>query len=203
MGLDPGSLAFHGLWMLSAMGAAALSSVAVPVAPRLFGVAIGFAASFLLTPSGPAQIAALAALTAAIALAQLLRPRRIAPGLMALMAMIGAGALGGVWSALVAAQGLPRSVSAAAAVALLAGVATLAARRPTFAPEVLRDESLLIVLALALAVATAPAIASGWQAAASLNVAQPAQAVVLPAWTLVTVVGTCAIGGLCTWWVRR
>jgi hypothetical protein len=200
MNTDPDSVVFYGLWMLSAMGAVVFASMPASLRSRVSGLALGITAAVLLRSRPLADVGATGAVTAAVAVAQLLRPNTAG---LPIVVMTAAGALAGTWSTLLAAQGFSRALSTAAALALPIAVAILTIRRPTFAPERLRDESLVIVLALGLGLATAPAVLGGWQAAASLNAPQPAQAVALPAWTLATVVGTCAAGGLYTWWIRR
>jgi hypothetical protein len=199
--VDSSNLLFHGLWMLSAMGAAVFATAAAPVAARLSGFALGVGGGVVLSAGRLSDPALVGSLTAIVAAMQLLGSRTPLAGLVASTA---AGALAGVWSAVLTAQGLvPRSAAIGAAVALLGAVVILAVRREGFAAEPLRDEALSIVMTLGLALAVAPAVMSGWRAAASLNVAADSNAAALPAWTLATVAVTCALGGLHSWWARR
>ena len=76
------------------------------------------------------------------------------------------GALGGMLTAMTEVQGLHPMAALAAVSVLAATPAWLARVRPSFAPEVLRDEALLGLCLLGLVVAIVPGVTDGWQAAA-------------------------------------
>ena len=96
------------------------------------------------------------------------------------------------------------AAAAAVAVAPIAVSLFFSRRRPDFAPDVLREEALLVVFVLAVMVAAAPGIAAGWHSAVVLNLQQKeVTSQVVPAWTLFLTLGAAAIGGLYTVWMRR
>jgi hypothetical protein len=102
-------------------------------------------------------------------------------------------------------QGL-HPVAAIAAVAVLAATpAWLARMRPSFAPEVIREEALLGLCLLGLVVASVPGVTDGWQAAANLTIqpATPGPTTPVPTWTLALVGTATALGGVSSLWSRR
>jgi hypothetical protein len=136
--------------------------------------------------------------TAAVAVVALVRPRQ------ELVLAAAAGVLAGLWLSMLRAAGLPWAAAAPVAVVPLVVSAVCSRRNPRFAPPMVREEALLVVVVLAVVVAVAPAVAAGWQSATALNLQQkevPSQAV--PAWTLFLTLGSAVIGGLYAVWMRR
>ena len=108
------------------------------------------------------------------------------------------GAAAALWSRYLEVLGLPVWITVPVAAAMPAVAVWLSAVRPVFAPPRLREEGLLLVVALGLAVAFLPELVVGWQSASSLNtgslrepstVAQPA------AWALVAAAAAAVAGG--------
>jgi len=97
-------------------------------------------------------------------------------------------------------------MAALAAVSVLAATSAWLARvRPSFAPEVLRDEALLGLCLLGLVVAIVPGVTDGWQAAATLTIepAAPGPTTPVPTWTLALVGTATALGAVYSLWSRR
>ncbi len=82
--------------------------------------------------------------------------------------------------------------------------AWLTNHRPTFAPTVLREEALLILLIAGVVVGMAPTVAQGWQSAVALNMTTDtgAPGPLVPVWTLSFVGASVALGGLWSMWRR-
>lgn len=192
--------AFHALWMLCALGAIICAAASVPRPAHYVVMTLAFAATAVAVgPDRPPDVEWSGALAALAATTVVMWPRRTA------VAAAAAGALGGSWTALLELQGLPAWASAPVALALLALVAWLARTRPSFAPEPMREEALMILAVMGLGVAVLPGVLEGWQMAASLGAADqrdPAR-VALPPWTLVLVGASTALGALHSLWSRR
>ena len=192
------SLPFYALSMLCALGAVVLAAAPTPSRRSDVSAAALFCLGAAWTAwSGvpPAQV--LGCLAAAGSAAFLLRRtwNVTAAGL--------GGALAGVWSGVLATQGLTRWVAVPLALAVLT-VARVARRNPEFAPPQLRDEALVVVCALALGVALLPGVLDGWGAAQSLTV-QPAdmQRQLIPTWTLAMTSSALGLGAGYALWSRR
>ena len=192
------TLPFYALGMLCALGAVVLAAAPAPSrqgyasAAALFCLGAGWTA-WAGVP--PAQV--VGCLAAAGAAAFLLRPTWDVPA-----AGLG-GALAGVWSGVLATQGLIRWIAVPLAFGVLAA-ATIARRDPEFAPPQLRDEALVVICALSLGVAMMPGILDGWGAAQSLTV-QPAdqQRQAIPIWALAMTGAALGLGGGYALWSRR
>jgi hypothetical protein len=194
------TIAFHALWMLCALGTVVYSAAAARRARDLTALAIGFVVATIVTsPQRLPDPAWVGVLSAGIAMVALFRPR------FAVLAAAWGGALGGMLTALTEVQGLHPAASVGPVVVLVVTVVWLTRLRPTFAPDVLRDEALMAVCLLGLLVAIVPGVIDGWQAAANLTIepATPGPATPIPAWTL-TLVGTAtALGAVYSLWSRR
>jgi hypothetical protein len=137
-------------------------------------------------------------LTPAAAALYLLRPR-----LRVLPAAFG-GALAGMLAALLEVQGAPAAISPVAGIALVAAPIWLRRTRPSFAPEPLRDEAMLMVSVVGLSVAILPGVLDGWQAATTLAAGTERVATTsLPAWTVLLLLTTSSCGALYSVWSRR
>jgi hypothetical protein len=191
--------AFHALWMLCSLGAIICAAASAPCLVQYPVMVLAFAATAVAV--GPGRLPDVewsGALTALAAMSVVMWPRRTA------VAAAAAGALAGFWTALLELQGLPAWASAPAALALLALVIWLARTRPSFAPEPLREEALMILAVIGLGVAALPGVLEGWQLAASLGAADqrdPTRAA-LPSWTLVLVGASMVLGALHALWSR-
>lgn len=192
------TLLFLALWMLCGFGAAVFAAVAArgwwTVGIAVAGFVLGAVSAGPDLAVDPSWVATLAALVAVLALAW--------PGHWVLTALA-CGALAGIWSALLQAQGLPPTAAVPAAAAVPALSAWLANRRPVFAPPRLRDEALLAVVVLGAAVAVAPGVLDGWRTALTLAVDARSVGQSVPAWTVALSVGSLAGGGLYAAWSRR
>lgn len=137
-------------------------------------------------------------LVAGVAALQIFRPD------VRLLAPLCGGALAGMWSTLLRIQGLPLP-----AALLLAGIVPavslyLAARRPGFAPDALREDAMLAMVALGLAVATIPQVSAGWQSALALNREEKNSAnTIIANWVLVLSAASVVLGGLYSLLRRR
>ncbi len=185
--------------MLCALGAAVFAAAAASRLRGLAAAALGRAAGAAwAAPARLPDAAAIGALTALVAAGYLFRPR------VRLFCAAFGGLLAGLATALLEVQGLPVVLSPIAALLLVAIPAWLARTRPGFAPEVLRDESMLAIGLLGLAVAVLPGILDGWQAAATLAAAsERTVGAAVPLWTLVLLVTSSSLGALYSVWSRR
>ena len=119
-----------------------------------------------------------------------------------------AGLLGGIWTAVLAGQGLPPVAAVAAAGLLLAVSAFLRVRSAAFAPPALVEEALIFLGVVGIAAAALPGVAAGWRAAVNLSV-QGGQSTTagsetaLPVWTLAVASAALISGGLFSLWSRR
>lgn len=179
-----GAAVFAALQPMSraAVLACAAAFIAAAAWTRLFG-------------ASPAIIGSGVAMAAALHLVR--TPRPFYAGVLA-------GWLAGTWLALLQAQGLPLGGAAAVAVIPLSS-AWLRRTRAEFAPQIVREESLLFIVVLALVAAAAPTVVDGWHAAGNLKVQGPdtARAAAIPAWALAVASAALAGGGLYSIWSRR
>lgn len=199
-------MTFHMLWLLCGLGAAVFATHVASGATRTFAarsptwiaLAAGFVLAALWLRSGRAVDASwVGGLVAAVAAWQLVRPGRSA------VMTLAAGALAALWASLIQVQGLPQSAAMAVGAALLLASAALAERRPNFAPSLLREEGLVVVLVIAVVVAVAPVVSQGWQSALALNLTDTsATTVIFPAWMLSFIGASIALGGLWSLWRR-
>lgn len=123
-------------------------------------------------------------------------------------AAIVGGLLAGIWTAVLAAQGLPLLAAIPVAALLPAASAWLRVRRAAFAPPALVEEALLLLAVVGIAAAALPGVAEGWHAAVNLSIrggqstnATPETA--MPIWTLALASAALLSGGLFSIWSRR
>ena len=192
------TLPFHALGILCGLGAvvfaagAGISKRTCVSAAALFCAGVVWTAGVAIPP--PEVIGCVAAIGAAVFL--------LRPTWETTTAALG-GALAGVWSGVLAAQGMTWWV--AVPLAIVPPVAALLAqRRPEFAPPHIRDEALVLICVLGLGVAMLPGVLDGWRAAQNLTM-QPADAQyrMIPAWTLATTGVALALGAGYSLWSRR
>ena len=192
------TLLFHALWMLCGFGAVVFAATAIrgrwSVAVGACGFVLGALAAGIDGGPDPVWVAGLAVLVAVLVLTW---PRHW------ILASASCGLCAGIWGSLFQAQGLPAASAYASAAAVPALSAWLAARRPVFAPPILRDERLLAVFVLGIAVAIAPAIAEGWRAAMNLTLESGTMKQPVPAWTVALAGASLASGGMYALWSRR
>ena len=194
------TLSFHALWMLCAFGVVVHAATAAQRRRDLLALAAGFIiVAGIASPQRLPDPTWAGVVTAAAAVVILFRPR------YAVVSAAWGGALGGMFTALVEVQGLHPIAAVAAGVVLAAVPAWLARVRPSFAPDVLRDEALLGLCLLGLVVAIIPGVVDGWQAAANLTVepATPVPPTPIPVWTLALVGTATALGAMYSMWSRR
>jgi hypothetical protein len=197
------SLSVLALWFVCGLGTAILAAATrlsrsgVVLAMLAFGAGAWWARQPF-APAAPA-IAIAAGLTA---VSQIVRaPQRPYAATMA-------GLLAGIWTAVLAAQGLPLLAAIAIAGLVPAMSALLRARRPVFAPAALVDEALIVLALVGLTAAALPGIAEGWHAAVNLSVrgGQAANAspdTTMPMWTIAVASTALISGGLFSLWSRR
>lgn len=191
------TVTFYALWLLCVLGMVVFATSAAQRGGELVAMALGATAAAAWTswrPPGPEIVGFLAAGGASL---YLFRPR------YAWAAATCGGALAGVAATLLAMMGAPRTAGLAATALGMTGIVWLTRRRPQFAPELVREEALLVVGAFGLAVAMLPRVLDGWQAAANLSIeAEPVRAMV-PVWTLIVLATSSALGGAYSLWSRR
>jgi hypothetical protein len=199
VGYNPGlNLLFTALQMLCALGATILAAT---VATRwdLSAMAVGFAASMWFAVTGQIPDAALTGVAVALVAAlKIFRPK------IPFLAPMCAGALAGVWAAIIQTQGAPVSVALTITGMVAAVSALCTAKLPAFAPENLREEALLVTVALGLATAMLPEMSAGWQSALVLNREQQASSnYIIANWVLMLSAASVALGGLYSLLRRR
>jgi hypothetical protein len=185
--------------MLCALGAAVFATAAAANLRTIAVLVVGFVPGVFWWSGGRLPDAAMAGtLTLVAAAVYLFRPR-----LRVVAAAVG-GILGGMLSAMLQVQGVPASLSPLVSATLIVVAVWLARARPSFAPEQLRDDAMLIVGVLGVSVAILPGVLDGWQAATNLSAATervPTSA--LPSWTLLLLIMTSSAGAAYSLWSRR
>ena len=192
------TLTVHVLGLLSLLGAVVFGAAGVPrgaVARRgiWFFPAAGFLVAWPVASGIGADSMAAGATAVAVALAALLGR----PPLQ--VVSFASGAAAALWSRYLEVLGLPVWIAVPAAAAMPAVAVWLSAVRPVFAPPRLREEGLLLVVALGLAVAFVPELVVGWQSAAALNTGSlrdPSTVAPPAAWALVAAAAAAVAGGL-------
>lgn len=192
------TLTIHVIGLLSVLaaavfGAAGVSPVAQPGRRTWFVPAAGFVVTWPVASAvggaGPTAAGVIAATVAAAALL-----RRPPPYVVSLAG----GAAAALWGRYLEVLGLPVWFAAPMAAAVTAVATWLSVVRPVFAPARLREEGLLLVLALGLAVAFLPELVVGWQSASALNAGSlqdPLTAGQPAVWALVAAVVAAVAGG--------
>lgn len=161
-------------------------------------MAVGFiGAALWFGAHGAPDTAGVAGSTVAVAAFVIAKPRPV------VVPAAFAGVLSGAWVSLLWAEGVPSLAAAAMAIALPTASAWLSVRRSSFAPRMLREEGLMLVLVLAAIIAAAPTVAAGWRSAVALNLHQPGGThAAVPSWTLALAGSAIGLGGLFTLWRR-
>jgi hypothetical protein len=197
------SLQTLALWFVCGLGTAILVA-AMPLSRAGAGLgvlAFAVGAWWARQPFAPSA-ATVATGAALVAVWQIVRaPRRP-------YALIVAGLLAGIWTAVLEVQGLPLLAAVPVAALLPATSAWLRTERAAFAPPALVEEALLLLAIVGLAAAALPGIAEGWHAAVNLSVrgGQPATGTpetTMPVWTLAVASAALISGGLFSIWSRR
>lgn len=114
------------------------------------------------------------------------------------------GFLAALGTALLQIQGIPWPL-ALILFGIVPGIsAYLATKRPVFAPDTLRQEAMLLMIALGLAVAMIPEISSGWLSAEALNRSERSNVdQVIATWVFVLVAASLVLGGFYSLLRRR
>jgi hypothetical protein len=189
---------FVTMWMVCCLGAVTFASIAASSGRRwLFALsaAAAGAASWWWGPLDAPVAGALAAAAAAIYLFQ----QRYAS-----VAIIAGGALGGMWPWLLRYDTVTTTASVAVSLGALVASAWLSRTRPSFAPSMLQEDALLILLAGGLTLGVLPGVLDGWQSAVTLTaIAAPASDTDVPVWLVAAVAGSLALGGVHSVWSRR
>ena len=192
------TLFFHLVWMLCALGTATFAAASARDPFRAIGFTAGVVVGIALARSGPPDPALAGGLALGAVAVFLFKPKYAA------LAAVPGGAVAGLWSALLQAQGLPFLLAPFVVVALIGASASLARSRKAFAPQRLIDEGLLAIGALGIVALTLPSILDGWQTAVALTATSTRQAsVALPLWTVAFIVGCMSLGGIYSAWSRR
>jgi hypothetical protein len=188
--------------MLSGLGTAVLATC-VRSRTAWLALAAGFATTAAWTiQSGRLPDASwIGCVVALIAAWQLVRPDS---AVAATVAAAGAGALAAIWGSVLQLEAIPRVAALLIGAGTMISTAWLANHRRSFAPPALREEGLLIILAMGVIVGTAPTVAQGWRSAVALNITDTAAAPgqVVSGWTLAFIGASVALGGLWSMWRR-
>ena len=192
------TLDFHALWTLTGVATLVFATLTAPTWRARTAAALAFAAATAAGVwFGPPPADATGLLVGLAAAAMLLRPR------WAALAPLLAGALGGSWGIMLAAQDVAPALAIPVA-AIWPAAAMWCARHPAFAPGRMRDDALLVLIVFGAVTAVAPGVQEGWHAAVNLSVqSAPAAPMPLPAWTLAVGGSALALGGLYSLWSRR
>lgn len=193
------TVTFHALFMLCLLGTVAFAATAAPRWRWLLAMTAGAITGRVMAGAdGQPDAAAVGLFAVAAALLYLFSPR------WAWLASVFAGVLAGSLTGLLQVVGAP-PVLGVMAVAVLIGITVwLVQSRPLFAPDLLREEALLMVGVLGVLVAVLPGVLDGWQAAANLNVRpEDAARLAMPGWTLSVVVLSSLLGAAHAVWSRR
>lgn len=167
-------------------------AAAMALAATFIGAASAFSALRFPTPSGAAALIALAAGTV------LWRPH------WSIVAAAAGGLSAALWAVLLVAEGLPGSAVYPAVMVIVGSAAALAASRPSFAPEILREEALAIVAVGGLAVAAAPSVIEGFGSAiAFTGSGLPDDAGPQAPWALALAAAFIALGAIYSLWKHR
>lgn len=175
---------------------------ATPVTPAR-GVAIilpSFAVGLLIPQFAPTSNSGLALLAGGAAALSLLGTRRTFPMLLLAGITAGAGVAGVLSFAQSGAIVLPFWL---AALAVVLTSASMAIRRPQFAPSVLRDQGECAALIASPVVAALPVVEAGWKSALALAGARSTAESPMPGWWLALPMLAVGVGVLHQWWVRR
>lgn len=193
------NLLFTALLMLCGLGAAIFAITAAGKRDGIAALAIGFAAAAIwIRPAALPDPAWTGSIAAAVALLEIFRRD------VRLLAPFCGGALAGLWAALLQIQGLPPGAAMPVAGIVPAVSVILATRRGNFAPEALREEAMLAMVALGLAVAIIPEVTSGWHSALALNREQGNSSnQIIANWVLVLGAVSVVLGGLYSLLRRR
>jgi hypothetical protein len=185
--------------MLCALGTVVFATAAASHARPMTALAAGLIAGVLWwSPARVPDAAVTGMLTSLAAALYVFRPR------LRLVSAAFGGALAGMLAALVEMYGVSPRVSPLAGIALVAVPIWLARTRPSFAPELLRDESMLMIGLVGLSVAILPGVMDGWQAATNLAAAtERVGTTSLPMWTLLLLATTSSCGAFYSLWSRR
>jgi hypothetical protein len=186
--------------MLCAFGVVVHAAAAARHVRELVALAGGFVvAAIVASPQRLPDPAWVGVVSAGAAVVMLFKPR------YAMASAAWGGAVGGMLTAMTEVQGLHPMAAMAAVAALAATPAWLSRVRPSFAPEVLREEALLGLCLFGLVVAIIPGVTDGWQAAANLTIepATPGPTIPVPTWTLALVGAAMALGAVYSLWSRR
>jgi hypothetical protein len=190
----------HALWMLCALGGVVFATAAArnwrQIAAFAFGV---IAVACLVDPARVPDADAVGVVSALAAAGYLVWPRYAFA-----WALIG-GSIGGLTAALAESTGMPPWLAIPAVCLAIGASLWLARSRPSFAPDVVRDDALLGIVVFGLAVAVLPGVVDGWHAAANLTVASntPGGPAPIPMWTLTLLATALGLGGLYSLWSRR
>ena len=189
------SISLQALWLLCGVGAVVFSAGA-PGWRQIGALVSAFGLTAWLFRGGVPDAASVAGLAAVVAGCKLYRPA------WKTLPAFAAGLLAGVLGLLLEFQGSPRFLALALAASIPAATVWLS-RGPNFAPEIIVEEGMLMVLILGLGAAVGPAILEGWRSAGALNIAPGAENLHFPEWVLTVAAGSTLIGGAWSVWRHR
>jgi hypothetical protein len=187
------------LWFFSVMGSVALAAVVAGKRRSLGMILAGFLSGAFLFWDGrvpePGFVGVIAAVAAGL---QLFWPSNIDASAAT------AGILAAAWGAVLQSYGVVAPVALAAAVVPPMLALLWSHRNPSFAPQPMREEALLMVMLLGLGTAVVPAVTDGWRSASALSsAASEAANRVMPVWVLLLSGTAAVLGGVWSLWRHR
>lgn len=197
------TLFFYGLWMLCGVSCAVFAADAARRIANLVGVSLGLVAGALIVRADRVpDVVWIGGFVFAIAVWRLTKPGKVA----GVATSAAAGLLAAIWVSLFTRPGLPAAAAIPVALAVVVFSAWMGARDARFAPPVIHDEALMLLVLLGAALAVAPGVAAGWQSATALNLTlddKRAAAFAVPEWTILVMLASVSLGGAYALSTRR
>jgi hypothetical protein len=192
------TLAFHVLWTLCALGTVVLAALAARRLSHVALAAVSCAVALALPAAAEPDAAIVGTAVASVASIVLWRPR------FRVVVAAAAGVLAATWTRMVQLQGAPEPVAVAVVAIVAVATVWLTRSHPAFAPVVLVEDGLLLLIALGLVTAGLPVVQDGWRSAVTLTAASGAtQGTYVPVWLAAAIGSSLALGALHTVWSRR
>jgi len=187
--------------MLCGAAGAVFAAGAAKSRLNFLGLAGGFlAGALLMRPDRLPDITWIAGAILACAAFRVARPTAFANAIVSTCA----GAVAAVWAALFQSQGVPLPAALPLAAGVPACSAWMSFRSPRYAPALIYEEALVMLIVFAAALAAAPGVTAGWQSAGALNLqGSRAVAQAVPEWTMLTMLISASLGGAYSLWTRR
>ena len=187
------------LVMLCGLGAPIYATTIEGRRYRLVACVAGFALALYFGRNGVLpNPSALGLVVAGCAALEVFRPR------WSFLSPVCAGVLTAIFTMVLRIQGVPTVGAIAIALVFPIVAGWLASRRDSFAPRNLREEAMLLMIALGILVAVIPEVSEGWRSAMTLNRdSDVASTPVIASWALVFGTTSALLGGVYSLLRRR